>query len=41
MTGNGVANIGHFIGGNKVAGESGRTADIWNPTLGEVQAKVA
>ena len=41
MTGNGVANIGHFIGGAKVAGESGRTADIWNPTLGEVQAKVA
>ena len=41
MTGNSVANIGHFIGGKKVAGESGRTADIWNPTLGEVQAKVA
>jgi malonate-semialdehyde dehydrogenase (acetylating)/methylmalonate-semialdehyde dehydrogenase len=41
MTGNGVANIGHFIGGKKVAGESGRTADIWNPTLGEVQARVA
>jgi malonate-semialdehyde dehydrogenase (acetylating)/methylmalonate-semialdehyde dehydrogenase len=41
MTGNGVANIGHFIGGRKVAGESGRTADVWNPTLGEVQAKVA
>jgi len=41
MTGNGAANIGHFIGGKTVAGESGRTADIWNPTLGEVQAKVA
>jgi malonate-semialdehyde dehydrogenase (acetylating)/methylmalonate-semialdehyde dehydrogenase len=41
MTGNGVADIGHFIGGRKVAGESGRTADIWNPTLGEVQARVA
>jgi malonate-semialdehyde dehydrogenase (acetylating)/methylmalonate-semialdehyde dehydrogenase len=41
MTGNGAATIGHFIGGENVAGESGRTADIWNPTLGEVQAKVA
>jgi len=41
MTGNGAAEIGHFIGGKAVAGESGRTADIWNPTLGEVQAKVA
>jgi malonate-semialdehyde dehydrogenase (acetylating)/methylmalonate-semialdehyde dehydrogenase len=41
MTGNGAATIGHFIGGKNVAGESGRTADVWNPTLGEVQAKVA
>ena len=41
MTGNGVAEIGHFIGGKKVAGKGGRTADVWNPTLGEVQARVA
>ncbi len=41
MTGNGVAQIGHFIGGEKVAGMSGRTADVWNPNLGEVQAQVA
>ncbi|HSG94622.1 MAG TPA: CoA-acylating methylmalonate-semialdehyde dehydrogenase [Afifellaceae bacterium] len=41
MTGNGAADIGHFIGGKKIAGQSGRTADVWNPTLGEVQARVA
>ncbi|MGE0611854.1 MAG: CoA-acylating methylmalonate-semialdehyde dehydrogenase [Hyphomicrobiales bacterium] len=33
--------IGHFIGGRKVAGGSGRTADIYNPATGEVQGKVA
>jgi malonate-semialdehyde dehydrogenase (acetylating)/methylmalonate-semialdehyde dehydrogenase len=33
--------IGHFIGGKHVAGKSGRTADIFNPNTGEVQAKVA
>ena len=33
--------IGHFIGGKAVAGTSGRTADIYNPATGEVQAKVA
>ncbi|WP_321505020.1 CoA-acylating methylmalonate-semialdehyde dehydrogenase [Breoghania sp.] len=33
--------IGHFIGGNHVAGTSGRTADVFNPATGEVQAKVA
>ena len=33
--------IGHFIGGKHVAGTSGRTADVYNPATGEVQAKVA
>ncbi|MFO1089057.1 MAG: CoA-acylating methylmalonate-semialdehyde dehydrogenase [Hyphomicrobiales bacterium] len=33
--------IGHFIGGKRVAGKSGRFADVFNPNTGEVQAKVA
>src|SRR3954465_12058072 len=33
--------IGHFIGGNRVDGTSGRTGDVFNPNTGEVQAKVA
>jgi malonate-semialdehyde dehydrogenase (acetylating)/methylmalonate-semialdehyde dehydrogenase len=33
--------IGHWINGAHVAGASGRTADIWNPATGEVQAQVA
>ena len=33
--------IGHFIGGKRVAGTSGRTADVFNPATGEVEAKVA
>ncbi|MBX3539779.1 MAG: aldehyde dehydrogenase family protein, partial [Chelatococcus sp.] len=33
--------IGHFIGGKNVAGTSGRTADVYEPMTGEVQAKVA
>src|SRR5947208_4337203 len=33
--------IGHFIGGKKVAGRSGRSGDVFNPNTGEVQAKVA
>jgi malonate-semialdehyde dehydrogenase (acetylating)/methylmalonate-semialdehyde dehydrogenase len=33
--------IGHFIGGKRVAGKSGRFADIFNPSTGEVQARVA
>ena len=32
---------GHFIGGEHVAGTSGRTSDVFNPNTGEVQAKVA
>src|SRR3954465_8911066 len=33
--------IGHFIGGNRVDGASGRYGDVFNPNTGEVQAKVA
>jgi malonate-semialdehyde dehydrogenase (acetylating) / methylmalonate-semialdehyde dehydrogenase len=33
--------IGHFIHGKKVAGTSGRTANVFNPATGEVQATVA
>src|SRR5579883_103517 len=33
--------IGHFIGGKRVAGTSGRFADVYAPHTGEVQARVA
>ena len=33
--------IGHFIGGKSVKGTSGRTGDVFSPTTGDVQAKVA
>ncbi|MBN9598628.1 MAG: CoA-acylating methylmalonate-semialdehyde dehydrogenase [Afipia sp.] len=33
--------IGHFIGGKEVKGTSGRTADVYQPMTGDVQAKVA
>ena len=33
--------IGHFIGGKRVAGTSGRFSDVYNPATGEVEAKVA
>lgn len=33
--------IGHFINGKRVAGKSGRFADVYNPSTGAVQAKVA
>ena len=36
-----VKEIGHFIGGKRVDGKSGRFADVFNPNTGEVQAKVA
>src|SRR6266513_2140699 len=32
--------IGHFIGGREVKGASGRTADVFEPMTGDVQAKV-
>jgi len=36
-----MRDIGHFIGGKRVKGESGRTGDVFNPNTGEVQARVA
>src|SRR6516162_6980367 len=33
--------IGHFIGGREVKGTSGRTADVFEPMTGDVQAQVA
>ncbi len=33
--------IGHWINGSHVPGTSGRTADVFNPATGEVQAQVA
>ncbi len=36
-----MRSIGHFIGGKEVKGSSGRTADVFEPMTGEVQAKVA
>ncbi len=32
---------GHFIGGKAVAGSSGQFGDVFNPSTGEIQAKVA
>ncbi|WP_193141107.1 MULTISPECIES: CoA-acylating methylmalonate-semialdehyde dehydrogenase [unclassified Meridianimarinicoccus] len=32
--------IGHYINGAQVRGTSGRTADVYNPATGEVQAQV-
>jgi malonate-semialdehyde dehydrogenase (acetylating)/methylmalonate-semialdehyde dehydrogenase len=33
--------IGHFVGGKEVKGTSGRFGDVFDPNIGEVQAKVA
>src|SRR5256885_4562309 len=33
--------IGHFVGGKRVKGISGRFGDVFDPNTGEVQAKVA
>ena len=33
--------IGHFIGGRRVAGESGRYGPIFNPAIGEQSGRVA
>lgn len=41
MTSNVIEEIGHFIGGKKVAGQSGRSADVLNPATGEVEKQVA
>jgi malonate-semialdehyde dehydrogenase (acetylating)/methylmalonate-semialdehyde dehydrogenase len=36
-----VAEHGHFIGGRRVAGQSGRFGEVFNPTSGEVQGRTA
>ena len=36
-----TVNIGHYIGGQAVAGASGRTQDVFNPATGAVTGKVA
>ncbi len=36
-----MRDIGHFIGGKNVPGNSGRFGDVFDPNTGEVQAKVA
>src|SRR5690348_7463056 len=36
-----MRSIGHFIGGKEVKGTSGRTADVFEPMTGDVQAKVS
>ncbi|MCR9086603.1 MAG: CoA-acylating methylmalonate-semialdehyde dehydrogenase [Rhodobacteraceae bacterium] len=36
-----MESIGHFINGTRVPGGSGRTAEVFNPATGEVQAQVA
>ncbi len=33
--------LGHYVDGARVAGKSGRTADVFNPATGEVQAQLA
>ena len=33
--------IGHYIDGRRIGGESGRFADVFHPSTGEVQARVA
>src|SRR5213596_2491200 len=35
-----MRSIGHFIGGREVKGTSGRTADVFEPMTGDVQAKL-
>src|SRR5690606_37442007 len=36
-----MVEIGHFIGGRRVAGRSGRSAEFFKPMTGEVQGTVA
>jgi malonate-semialdehyde dehydrogenase (acetylating)/methylmalonate-semialdehyde dehydrogenase len=36
-----MRDIGHFIGGKRVAGTSGRSGDVFDPNTGEAQAKLA
>lgn len=36
-----ASELGHFIDGRAIAGQSGRLHDVFNPTTGDVQSKVA
>ena len=36
-----VTQIGHWINGARVAGESGREGDVFNPATGQVTGRVA
>ena len=36
-----IRRIGHFVGGARVPGGSGRVADVFDPNIGQVQAQVA
>ena len=36
-----VAEIGHYVGGKRVAGSSGRTGEVFNPATGELSGRVA
>jgi len=36
-----VSDIGHYIGGKRVAGTSGRTGDVFNPATGAQSGRVA
>ena len=35
-----MKSINHWIGGQLVASKSGRSANVWDPATGEVQAQV-
>src|SRR5215468_4508709 len=35
-----VAELSHFIGGKRIAGQSGRFGDVYNPATGEVTFRV-
>ena len=37
----GIAQIGHWIGGKRVEGRSGRSGPVWNPATGEQTGEVA
>jgi malonate-semialdehyde dehydrogenase (acetylating)/methylmalonate-semialdehyde dehydrogenase len=36
-----IAEIGHYVGGKRVAGTSGKTGDVFNPATGEVSGRLA
>src|ERR1700722_19855621 len=40
MAANGMRTIQHWIGGKAYEGRSGRHGDVWDPAIGEIQARV-